>query len=101
MHKLVGEEPIFFLKSNLQAFEKDLLLSKKTIEKNLGVQVEDFAYPYGNGKDELATVIHKSGLKSAYILAPRSITPDNDRYWMNRILVNDEVFKTIVTKWID
>lgn len=101
MHKLVGEEPIFLKKSNLHAFEEDLLLSKKTIEKNLGVKVEDFAYPYGNGQDELANVIQKSGFKSAYILAPRAITSDNDRYWMNRILVNDEVFKTIVTKWID
>ncbi|MDN3018816.1 polysaccharide deacetylase family protein [Paenibacillus sp. BSR1-1] len=101
MHKLVGEKPIFFVESNLHAFENDLLLSKKTIEKNLGVQVEDFAYPYGNGKDELAAVIQRSGFKSASILAPRSITLNNDAYWMNRILVNDEVFKKIVTKWID
>ncbi|WP_040204098.1 polysaccharide deacetylase family protein [Neobacillus jeddahensis] len=100
MHKLVGDEPIFFKKTNLQAFEKDLLLSKKTIEGHLGVTVADFAYPYGNGREDLAAVIQRCGFKSAYILAPRSITADNDRYWMNRILVNDEVFEEIVTGWI-
>ncbi|MEH6995766.1 polysaccharide deacetylase family protein [Neobacillus drentensis] len=101
MHKLVGNEPIFFRKGNIQAFEEDLLFSKKTFEKHLGVTVDDFAYPYGNGKEELAAVIQRCGFKSAYILAPRSITSDNDRYWMNRILVNDEVFEKTVMGWID
>ncbi|QNF29939.1 polysaccharide deacetylase family protein [Metabacillus elymi] len=82
-------------------FEKDLHLSKKTIEKKLNVKVKDFAYPYGNGRDDLADLIHRNGFESAYILAPRSITADNDKYWINRILVNDEVFENIVDKWID
>jgi poly-beta-1,6-N-acetyl-D-glucosamine N-deacetylase len=101
MHKLDGDEPIFFKQKNLQAFEEDILQSKKIIEKNLRVTVEDFAYPYGNGSEALAAVIQRSGFKSAYILAPRSITTDNDRYWMNRILVNDVTFEEIVTGWID
>ena len=101
MHELVGDEPIFFKEGKQQKFEKDLLLSKKTIEKNLNVQVKDFAYPYGNGRDDLAYSIHRSGFESAYILAPRSITADNDKYWINRILVNDEVFEEIVVKWIN
>lgn len=101
MHKLDGDEPIFLKKKNLQAFEEDIRQSKRTIEQKLKVTVEDFAYPYGNGKEELAVAIQRSGFKSAYILAPRSITADNDRYWMNRILVNDKVFDDVVTKWID
>jgi poly-beta-1,6-N-acetyl-D-glucosamine N-deacetylase len=101
MHKLLGDEPVFFRKENLPAFEEDLQLSKKTIEKHLKVTVEDFAYPYGNGKVELAAVIQRSGFSNAYILAPRSITANNDRYWMNRILVNKEVFEKNVMGWID
>ncbi|MGM7719206.1 polysaccharide deacetylase family protein [Metabacillus sp. Hm71] len=101
MHKLIGEEPIFFKEDQKKNFEEDLLLSKKTIKKNLNIQVKDFAYPYGNGREDLAVLIHRSGYESAYILAPRSITADNDRFWMNRILVNDEVFHEIVKKWIE
>jgi poly-beta-1,6-N-acetyl-D-glucosamine N-deacetylase len=100
MHQLKGTKPIFFQKGQQKNFEEDLFLSKKIIEKNLSIQVKDFAYPYGNGRKDLVDIIKKTGFESAFILAPRSITEKNDRYWMNRILVNDVVFDDIVSKWV-
>ncbi|GEK88370.1 intercellular adhesin biosynthesis polysaccharide N-deacetylase [Alkalibacterium putridalgicola] len=101
MHYLVDDAPVFFDDSNQTAFAEDLVKSKAVIEAELeGVEVLDFAYPYGNGTTELAEVIQASGLRSAVILAPRIIAPGNAPYWLNRILVDDVVFDNIVLPWV-
>ncbi|TDL76092.1 polysaccharide deacetylase family protein [Peribacillus frigoritolerans] len=101
MHELENNEPIFFQNKRIKEFEEDLILSKSTIKRNLSMNVKHFAYPYGNGKVETAAVIQEEGFKSASILAPRSITSENDPYWLNRILVDQEVFDDIVNSWIE
>lgn len=101
MHRLKNDEPIFFNPEERDAFLKDLIKSKNTIESNLSrVEVVDFAYPYGDGKDELVPIIKEAGFLSAYILAPRVISKQNDPYWQNRILVDHKVFKEIVEPWL-
>lgn len=55
-----------------------MVKSKQVIENNLkGVEVVDFAYPYGDGKKELVPVVEQTGFSSAYILAPRIISTEN------------------------
>jgi intercellular adhesin biosynthesis polysaccharide N-deacetylase len=101
MHYLVEDQPVFFAPEQKNAFLHDLIKSKQTIEANLkGVQVVDFAYPYGDGKDELIQIIEQAGFLSAFILAPRVITRENASFWQNRILVNDAVFQKIVKPWL-
>ncbi|WP_099363976.1 polysaccharide deacetylase family protein [Fredinandcohnia onubensis] len=101
MHYFSEDVPVFFLEGNYRDFQKDLQLSKDTIEEQLNVEVKDFAYPFGNGRADLVDAIKQSGYSSASILAPRSITSENDNYWMNRILVNQPVFDEIVQQWIN
>lgn len=98
MHRLQDNQPIFF--GDVQGFKEDLLASKKTLERKLSVPVTDFAYPYGNGRNDLAGAIQEAGVKTAAILAPHSITAKNDRYWWNRILVNQSVFDDVVVSWV-
>lgn len=101
MHSLKDDDPIFFDPIEKDAFLNDLIKSKKTIETNLeGVEIVDFAYPYGEGKDELVPIIEKAGFLSAYILAPQVIYEQNALYWQNRILVDRVVFKEIVEPWL-
>ncbi|MDD3840686.1 MAG: polysaccharide deacetylase family protein [Clostridia bacterium] len=101
MHYLVEDEPVFFDPDQKTAFLQDLIKSKHTIEANLtGVQVVDFAYPYGDGEDELVPIIEQAGFLSAYILAPRIISKQNALFWQNRILVDDAVFQEIVKPWL-
>lgn len=96
MHYLKNEAPIFFDAEERDAFFMDLIRSKHEIETNLsGVEVVDFAYPYGEGKDELVPIIEEAGFSSAYILAPRIINEQNAPYWQNRILVDKKVFKKL------
>lgn len=101
MHYLEGEAPSFFEPANYEAFVQDLVKSRETIESNLtGVEVLDYAYPFGEGKAELAELIRDNGFRTAFILAPRVIDPDNDPYWMNRILVDPKIFEAVVLPWI-
>lgn len=101
MHYLKDNEPVFFNPMYRNAFLNDLIKSKNTIENNLKeVKVVDFAYPYGDGKDELVPIIKEAGFLSAYILAPRIICKQNAPYWQNRILVDRKVFKEIVEPWL-
>jgi len=102
MHYLEGEEPVFFNSMNLDAFREDLLLSKKTIEESLvNVEVKDFAYPFGNGRDDLAVIIKEAGFRTSFILANRTIDENNDPYWLNRNLVDPETFDNIVVEWMN
>ena len=101
MHYLVDDKPVFFDPERKLDFLDDLIKSKSTIETNLkGVEVADFAYPYGEGKDELVPIIKEAGFLSAYILAPRVISEENASYWQNRILVDDTVFQGTVVPWL-
>ena len=100
MHKLQGDQPIFFQNNKRLDFKKDLQLSKQSIEEELSIKIRDFAYPYGNGRSDLADTIGEVGFETAAILAPRSITVNNDRYWWNRILVNQKVFDDVVVEWV-
>lgn len=101
MHYLEEDEPIFLYEENYGKFEEDLLKSKKTIEANLqGVEVLDFAYPFGNGREELAQIIRENGFRTASILAPYSIDSKNNHYWLNRILVDSDSFENSVLPWI-
>lgn len=101
MHYLVDDKPVFFDPERKIDFLDDLVKSKNTIETNLkGVEVVDFAYPYGEGKDELVPIIKEAGFTSAYILAPRVICEENAPYWQNRILVDDTVFQDTVIPWL-
>ncbi|MCS0543202.1 polysaccharide deacetylase family protein, partial [Aeromonas veronii] len=100
MHYFSGDIPVFFLEGHYQDFQKDLKLSKNTLEEQLNVEVKDFAYPFGNARADLVDAIKQSGYETASILAPRSFTSENDNYWMNRILVNQPVFDEIVQQWI-
>lgn len=101
MHYLKDDEPVFFDPMEKDAFLKDIIKSKQTIETNLsGVEVVDFAYPYGEGKDELVPIIKQAEFSSAFILAPRVICEENAPYWQNRILVDNKVFEKIVEPWL-
>jgi len=101
MHYQKDDETVFFDPGERDNFLNDIIKSKQVIEANLsGVEVVDFAYPFGEGKEELVPLIEKAGFLSAYILAPRIICKDNLPYWQNRILVDNEVFKNIVEPWV-
>ncbi|KAA1039301.1 intercellular adhesin biosynthesis polysaccharide N-deacetylase [Macrococcus equipercicus] len=98
MHELLDNKPIFN-KVPAAEFKADLLKSKATLKKELGIDAKSFAYPYGNANDKTMNVVEQAGFDYAYILAPHAITTDNYRSLLNRIMVDDETFERQVKEW--
>ncbi|UOQ95449.1 glycosyltransferase [Halobacillus shinanisalinarum] len=78
-----------------QAFESDLQKSITVLEDKLDISVQDFAYPYGIASDEIVSIVENSSISRAAILAPRSISPGNGLYRINRFLVEEKNFEMI------
>lgn len=98
MHELVDNTPIFN-QVPAEQFKADLMKSKKTLKKELGIDVKTFAYPYGNATDDTIKVVKDAGFDYSYILAPAAVTKDNYEYLMNRVMVDDDTFEHQVKHW--
>lgn len=96
LHALVQEnqdKAIFLQEENHGLFAEDLAKSVKTLEAELDIQVTEFAYPFGHGSEELANISREQGIEGTHILAPRTIMPDEDPHWTNRILLSTPFFE--------
>ncbi|MFP3422636.1 polysaccharide deacetylase, partial [Bacillus sp. SIMBA_161] len=73
----------------------------ETIESELGVDVKSFAYPYGDTDERVVRVLKKQGLEAGHILAPQTIQPEDDNYWINRIIVNQTTFDDVLLPYVE
>ena len=78
--------------------------SKHRLEIMLGVKVDTFAYPYGEMDQFIAEKIAKYGYKAAVGLGTSFINGMNNRYYLNRIEIQNGIdvtfFKTLLP-WTD
>lgn len=76
------------LAGNYEAFlRRELLDSRKTIEKNIGRRVEHFAYPYGDWDDTVAKATIKHGYAAALTVKPGIILRTSNPAALERFLV--------------
>ncbi|MFS0560222.1 polysaccharide deacetylase family protein [Terribacillus sp. 179-K 1B1 HS] len=101
MHRLEADKPLFLDDENLDDFAKDLEKSKIAIKEHLDIDPITFAYPYGNTNDKVAKVVKDAGFEQAAILAPQSITPKDDAYYVNRIVTNPDTFESIILPYLE
>lgn len=101
MHYLVNDKPVFFAPEQREAFLYDLVKSKETIERKLpGVKVVDFAYPFGEGRNELTPLIKQAGFLSAFVLEVETISEEDSLFWQSRVLVDHATFQNTVEPWL-
>lgn len=100
MHRFEDETPIFLVPENRAAFKKDLKKSIDVIEKELQITVRSFAYPYGDTDEFTAQALRDQGLEAGYILAPQTIVPTDDNFYINRVLVNDATHRKVILPFI-
>lgn len=100
MHRFENETPIFLVPENRGEFKSDLKKSIEVIEKELEITVRSFAYPYGNTDDFTAQALRDQGLEAGYILAPQTIVPTDDNFYINRVLVNDATHRKVILPFI-
>ncbi|SDC80082.1 intercellular adhesin biosynthesis polysaccharide N-deacetylase [Terribacillus halophilus] len=101
MHRLEADKPLFLNDDNVDDFAKDLEKSKTAIKEHLAIDPVTFAYPYGNTNDKVAKIVKDAGFEQAAILAPQSITPKDDAYYVNRIVTNPDTFETIILPYLE
>ncbi|WP_199534005.1 polysaccharide deacetylase family protein [Romboutsia weinsteinii] len=101
MHYLQDDKAVFLHEENYDQFKKDIEMSKETMKKELGIDVTTIAYPYGETSDDITKIVKESGFEGAYILSPNPISADNDLYYQNRYLVDNEVFERIILPWVN
>lgn len=100
MHRFENETPIFLVPENRETFKSDLEKSIEVIEKELEINVRSFAYPYGNTDEFTAQALRNQGLEAGYILAPQTISPTDDNFYINRVVVNDATFRKVILPFI-
>ncbi len=68
-----------------EAVEKEIFESKQMLERNLGIKVVSFAYPYGGYTDEAEKLVEKAGYTNAVSTKGGIIVNQKNRYVLFRI----------------
>lgn len=100
MHRFENEVPVFLLSEHREDFKEDLTYSIQTIESKLGISVRSFAYSYGSTDDTTARIV-KEQFEAGYILSPQTIRPQDDNFYLNRIVVNHTTFLEEILPFIE
>ncbi len=76
--------------SNLKKseLEKEIIMSKINLEKDLSLKINFFAYPKGQYSDRVLKMVKKSGYKLALSMDDRLITKQSNKFKIPRIGVN-------------
>lgn len=72
---------------SLEQARKELVESKKILEKGLGRPVNYFCYPYGSYNQDVANLVGETGYKAAVTTVQGLASPDSNFYTLKRIRV--------------
>lgn len=81
----------------LDQAKREIIQSKKDIEKNIGHRVNAFSYPNGCFNADIAELAKTSGFECAVAVSPsRLINPDDSLYELSRIGIGEDFSKSKV-----
>ena len=84
----------------IEEAKEEILLSKRLMEKQLGKEINTFAYPYGSDKDingEVRDIVKDSGLKCACILKDGINRAGDDVFLLKRACVTNQIKTTLLS----
>ncbi len=76
-------------------FKKEVVESKKAIEKITGKSVDTFCYPYGGFKDFAPDVLKDAGYDAAFVTMPRDNSIAVDAYRLKRVKIASGPFGSL------
>jgi len=82
-----SQKPVFFLSNKQNLFAADTEKGINVIEKQLGVKVTYFAYPYGFGTPSTDNILMKHGISNIFTLRDKVNHPGEPRFFIGRILI--------------
>ncbi len=68
--------------------EKEILQSKKVLEKKLGVEVKYFAYPRGKYNNNVIQTVKRAGYKAAFSIDSGNISPSSNKWILPRTIID-------------
>ena len=84
-----------------QAQLQEAARSKADLEDLLGMQLQSFAYPYGDFDDGYAAAVHSAGYRNACTTAPGWMLRDGDPFRLRRLTVlNHDTLGTFARKLV-
>lgn len=101
MHYLEDDKASFLNEDNYNKFKRDVKTSKEVIEKELGIDVNSIAYPFGETNDTINEIVKKVGYTNAFILAPNPISSKNDPFYLDRYLIYKDNFNSLIIPWLE
>jgi len=98
LHSLKKNKSLMVSASNIK-LENDIKKSNSYLKKHFSNQNDSIAYPYGQISDENITSLKNAGIKYGYTLEDKAITPNDNNYYIPRILMNDDTFNKLIQNW--
>ncbi|SCU27127.1 intercellular adhesion protein B [Staphylococcus xylosus] len=98
LHSLKKNKSLMVSASNIK-LENDIKKSNSYLKKHFSNQNDSIAYPYGQISDENITSLQNAGIKYGYTLEDKAITPNDNNYYIPRILMNDDTFNKLIQNW--
>ena len=71
-----------------EEIEKEVIDSKKTLEKKLGFKINYFAYPKGIYNSKIIEAVKKAGYKGSFAVSPGCISKSSDKWSLPRTIVD-------------
>lgn len=99
LHTLSADGNSKLTHTSNKALTSDLKKSNHYLKQELGINNQTLAYPYGQTKESKINATKQGDIKYAYTLEENAITPDDDNYYLPRILINESSFNHIIKKW--
>lgn len=98
LHSLKKNKSLMVSASNIK-LENDIKKSNSYLKKHFSNQNDSIAYPYGQISDENITSLKNAGIKYGYTLEDKAITPNDNNFYIPRILMNDDTFNKLIQNW--
>lgn len=100
LHSMKKSNSILVKSAENKGISKDINTSTKYIKKELNGNIQSIAYPYGQTSDKVVKELSKkTSIKYGFILEEQAVVPENNNYYIPRILISDESFNKIVKRW--
>lgn len=68
--------------------KREVVNSKRVLEKNLSFKVNYFAYPKGRYSNEIINAVKRAGYKAAFSIDPGSVSENSNKWRLPRLIID-------------
>lgn len=98
LHSLKKNKSLMVTASDSK-LENDIKKSNSYLKKHFSNQNDSIAYPYGQISDKNIKSLKNAGINYGYTLEDKAIRPNDNNYYIPRILMNDDTFNKLIQNW--